>query len=119
MKQLVTVLFLLLSLAVSAPVGSESAQDDGIWVTNNPVPADETELELYLPDRKGKWEITLVDPMGNMIEKTHHYNGGLCLVSLKNRKGRRIASGSYLALLVFTDHSGKRSIYKKGIGVKR
>lgn len=119
MKTVFTLLLLLLSLVLSAPVKGDGVQEDGIWVTNNPVPANDTELELYLPERRGKWEITLMDPMGNMVEKTHHYNGGLCRVSLKNRKGRRIASGSYLAVIVFTDYSGQRSIYKKGIGVKR
>jgi hypothetical protein len=87
----------------------------GIIVDNNPITTDFAEIFVRTPE-KSDVKIIIYDNSGNVMFEGL---GDFLPWDLKNKNGRKVASGSYLIVVEATGASGKIYKYSAKLGVKR
>ncbi|MBN1983162.1 MAG: hypothetical protein JW795_16630, partial [Chitinivibrionales bacterium] len=87
-----------------------------------PAPAIETVTFCFLGKGAQKGVLKIYDPVGNIVYENNcmmrSSEKAIAIWNCTNKQGKRVSSGSYLALLKMTTVSGKVETYSRTVGVK-
>lgn len=95
--------------------------DRSMHFAPNPIRSYESLISVKLPNNlNGMWSISIYDAVGNLQNYSQFSSNEKNTFSwnLHNLVGRKVASGSYVAVMQFTGMDGSTKLFKSQIGVK-
>ena len=110
---------LITSVSQENPIRNIRKSDDiyGIKFTNNVV-SDKAEIFVNSEFAIRSSELKIYDMLGNVVFESNAKNGEF-VWDLRNKSGRIVANGTYLAVVEAKDKNGKVYWYSAKFGVKR
>jgi len=93
----------------------------GILIEKNPVTADFAEIRVVVTENEklAEMKLAIYDNVGNVLFEKTEVRKDIILWNLTNTAGRRVANGSYLAVVEATTVNKKVYRYSAKIGVKK
>jgi hypothetical protein len=110
------------SVAIKAVESSRVDNSTKLLFAPNPVPPTANKSLFVTPSTlTGKWEVTIYDNLGNVIDfQSFSSDGGYTYSwDLKNRDGLKVSAGMYVAIISVENDRGVKEMFKRVIGVKQ
>ncbi len=106
-----------------SPVKQVTSTDKFFAIVPNPIERSANEVSLFVPASfKGTGTITILDALGNKIDKQAiNVSSSASIFSwdLRNKAGKKVSSGSYVAKITVKDHNGTIRSAKALIGIRQ
>lgn len=102
-------------------VDEEGSSGQAIGIYPNPISVESNEVFISIPQTfSGSGEITIYDMLGQPLDnQTFHCSDGVTLSwDLCNVSGRKVAAGTYVALVHLVSDDGSESIHEAMIGIR-
>lgn len=95
---------------------------DELTFAPNPVPTDAEEVFFVTPSvLAGAWEVVIFDYLGEVVDRQNFRSSGGYTYrwDLKNLNGADVASGTYVAVITYSEADGSVKKFRRAIGVER